>query len=376
MLLEIPELLPSSNSEAATSCACRVSWNDDDDPDHKLRAEIVFRSREDVALELEHFFAMIQERQQLKERELDDDDEPFARMEEEAEMESAIAEGFNKISAIWGLDEYTAECMSTEELLLSNPDILQLLGTTKTVCSQDAEQFAEDVKPYLDSSETLQGFRVWPLITEARLYVKAPFLKHGVVLVDLPGLSDAVESRAEVANKFAQKLQITAIVAPARRAIDEKTGVQLMSDYQTLRMQLDGKYNKKNFCVVVSQIDEIDCDVFIKGDAHAKQNENLQKDIKQIKSLSQEATAKGMQIKIDSTKLDKIKEKLTKVETKLAALTPAGPGSRMLKKGMYIPPLFLCMFHTYTQCRENLPRSNSKAKRREEEHQSPLDFPE
>jgi hypothetical protein len=138
-----------------------------------------------------------------------------------------------------------------------------------------------------------------------------------------------------VANKFAQKLQITAIVAPARRAIDEKTGVQLMSDYQTLRMQLDGKYNKKSFCVVVSQVDEIDCDVFIKGDAHARQNLDLQKDIKQIKALTQQSTVNGIQIKIDAAKLAKTNEKLAKAETKLAALTPTGPGSRKLKQGMY-----------------------------------------
>lgn len=333
MLLEIPELLPSSNSEAATSCACRVSWNDDNDPDHKFRAEIVFRSREDVAQELQQLFAMLKERRELNEREVDDDDEPFARMEEEAEMESAIAEGFKKISAVWGLDEDTVECMSPEDLLASKPDVLQLLGTTKTIYSQHPEQFADVVKPYLDSSETVQGFRAWPLITEVRLFVKAPFLERGVVLVDLPGLSDAVESRAEVANKYAKKLQITAIVAPARRAIDEKTGVQLMSDYQTLRMQLDGRYNKKSFCVVVSQIDEIDCDVFIKGDALAKQNEDLQKDVKEIMALTQRSAVLGLQVTAEETAFAKINEKVAKAETKLAALTPAGPGSRKLKKG-------------------------------------------
>ncbi|KAK4105258.1 hypothetical protein N658DRAFT_520498 [Parathielavia hyrcaniae] len=230
MLLEIPELLPSSNSEAATS--------------------LVFRSREDVAKDIKHLFSLVQERRQLDERGENDIDEEYNHMEEEAEMQSAIAEGFNKVKAIWGYDEEAAGAMSPEELLSSKPEVLQLLGTTKTIHSQDAEQFAEHVKPYLDSSENVQGFRAWPLITEVRLFVKAPFLKNGIVLVDLPGLSDAVESRDQVANRYSQKLEITAIVAPARRAIDEKTGVQLMSDYQTLRMQLDGRYHWKSFCVV------------------------------------------------------------------------------------------------------------------------------
>jgi energy-coupling factor transporter ATP-binding protein EcfA2 len=179
MLLEIPELLPSSNSEAATSCACRVSRNNDDTPGRQFRAEVVFRSREDVAKELQHIFAMVQEHRDFNEEEADDGDDAFERMEEEAEIQNAIAEEFKKISAVWGLDEEAAERMSAEGLLLSNSDVLELLGTTKTIYSEDAEKFAETVKPYLDSSENLQGFRAWPLITEVRLFVIAPFLKHG-----------------------------------------------------------------------------------------------------------------------------------------------------------------------------------------------------
>lgn len=321
MLLEIPELLPSSNSEAATSCACRVSWNDSDDPDYLFRAEVVFRSREDVAQELRSIFAQVQKRNSLAENDAEDDD-PFDRMEEEAELQSAIAEGFNKISAIWGLDEQAAEGMSVEELLASNSDVLHLLGATKTIHSRDAEQFAEHVKPYLDSSENLQGFRAWPLITEVRIFVKAPFLKNGVVLVDLPGLSDAVESRAQVANRYTQKLEITAIVTPARRAIDEKTGVQLMSDYQTLRMQLDGKYHKKSFCVVVSQVDEIDPDVFIKGDELAKKDQDLLKATAKIKTLTKRSAMLSTEVKNEIAVLDRLEDKFTKADTKCSALKP------------------------------------------------------
>ncbi len=188
MLLEIPELLPSSNSEAATSCACRVSWNDDDAPDRKFRAEVVFRSREDVAQELHDIWKKREEFKRLNEKDIEDPDEEFDRLEEAAELQSAIAEGFNKITAVWGLDEEAAHDMSAESVFESNADVLQLLGTTKTIYSEEAEKFAEHVKPYLDSSENVQGFRAWPLITEVRLFVPAPFLKSGVVLVDLPGL--------------------------------------------------------------------------------------------------------------------------------------------------------------------------------------------
>ncbi len=264
---------------------------------------------------------------------MDDEGAVFNRMEEEAEMENEISEGLEKIKAIWGLDEEALSDMSARDILTSNREVLELLGTTKTISSGNPEHFAQSVKSYLDSSETAQGFKAWPLITEARLFVKAPLLKHGIVLVDLPGLSDAVESRAQVTEKYRQKLGITAIVTPARRAIDEKTGVQLMSEYQTLRMQLDGAYHKKGFCVVVSQIDEIDCDVFIKGHRHAKEDPELQNDTGQIDILTQRLVTIGAQLNESNTRLEKIAAKFAKVCRKLEAVTPTGPGSQKLKRG-------------------------------------------
>lgn len=35
-LLEYPELLPSSSTEAATATVCRIAWNHDDTPDHQF----------------------------------------------------------------------------------------------------------------------------------------------------------------------------------------------------------------------------------------------------------------------------------------------------------------------------------------------------
>jgi hypothetical protein len=278
---------------------------------------------------------MMEERQRLNESDVENGDEAIAQNEQAAEIEHGIAEGLEKISAVWGLDEYSVEGMSPEELLQSNPEVRELLGTTQTICSGNAEDFAARVKPFLDSSTTAQGFKVWPLITEVRLLVRAPFLKHGLVLVDLPGLSDAVESRAHVAEQYRQKLEITAIVTPARRAIDEKTGVQLMSEYQTLRMQLDGKYHKRGFCVVVSQSDELDCDVFIKGHQLAKQDRNLQDIIRNIDVLTHRSTSTGKQVDEAKKKLRPIKDRLDKLNNTIEALTPTGRGSRRLRKGTY-----------------------------------------
>ncbi|KAL2264654.1 hypothetical protein VTJ83DRAFT_7164 [Remersonia thermophila] len=331
MLMGYAEFLPSSNSEAATACVCRVSWNDDDTPGHEFKAEVVYRSHDDVKQELEDIFARLRARKQGQNTTRN---ETYTeRMEREAEEHSAIEEGFKKIDAVWGLDEDGVQGMGVEDLLASKPDVLERLGTTQTFYSEDAERFAEQIKPYMDSSKNLEGYRAWPLITEVRLYVKDPSLRHGAVLVDLPGLSDSVESRAEVANRFSQRLNIIVIVAPARRAIDEKTGVQLMTDYQRLRVQLDGKYNRKAFCVAVSQIDEIDCDVFLKGHPQAKENPSILERAEKIKLLTRHSALYAEKLKIQKAELSKLDAKFQKAGLKLATTKPRGKGSRSAKQG-------------------------------------------
>ena len=83
-----------------------------------------------------------------------------------------------------------------------------------------------------------------------------------------------------------QKLSVTTIVAPTIRAVDEKTGVKLMGSYQELRMQMDGKYHKDNFYVVVSKIDDVNWDAFCKGSKEARQDAKLQADAGEIKAAS------------------------------------------------------------------------------------------
>ncbi|KAK3364918.1 hypothetical protein B0T24DRAFT_598245 [Lasiosphaeria ovina] len=162
------ELLPSSNSEASTSCACKVSWNRDNRPEHRFRAEIVFRSREDVAKELEATYKEIRDRNAYVEDEEDDDDN---KMHQTAEMEAQISEGLKKISAVWGVKEEELKDMTAKSLLESNQDVLALLGTTKRLSSANADEFSEAVKPYIDVLDNTYGFKAWPLINEAKLFI-------------------------------------------------------------------------------------------------------------------------------------------------------------------------------------------------------------
>ena len=86
--------------------------------------------------------------------------------------------------------------------------------------------------------QTGAKFPVWPLIEEVDLKVKSDLLKNGLVLVDLPGLSDATGSQEAVAQSYFSKLAVITIVSPAVRAADKKTGTELLSRWQRIPRQL------------------------------------------------------------------------------------------------------------------------------------------
>ena len=205
------------------------------------------------------------------------------RIEVENDLNESIESGFQRIHAVWGIDESEVQMrkLTAQAILSSNPKILALLGEPKAIFAADMASFAEEIKPFLDSSkddsspQAARGGALWPLIKEVRVYVKAEVLRNGLVLVDLPGLSDAVQSRGAVAERFSRKLSITAIVAPAHRAADEKVGVALMENLQQSRVGLEGRLQKNKYCVVLSKIDDMNCDSFIKSNAVAKQDSEL-----------------------------------------------------------------------------------------------------
>ncbi|EGO54039.1 hypothetical protein NEUTE1DRAFT_103513 [Neurospora tetrasperma FGSC 2508] len=329
MLLGIPELLPSSNSEASTSSACRVSWNHNDDPEHEFTAVVAFREQEDVRRELEMIYEALAECHRIKETSADDEEELF---QQEAENEKTIEEGLQKILAVWGKEREEVEELSAEDLLASNEDVLSVLGTSKHFHAADKEKFSEEIKPYLDSSATTEGYQTWPLVKEARIFVKADILRHGIALVDLPGLCDAVESRAQAAERYNQQIDTTIIVTPSVRAINEKTGFQLMSKYQALRMKLDGKLQKNRSCIVASQMDNIDCDIFSGNSPEAKNKASLKEDLESIKSLSKRIGHLDQRIKDTRKKVVEYRNRKQKAIIDRDALKPTGVDKRYQEK--------------------------------------------
>ena len=290
-LLDIPELLPSSARRAATASVCCVSWNASDDPSQLFRAEVIYRHKDDVREELEDLLADLRQLRKL-DAELSVDPMNEANVEERFELNERITDRIDTICATWGVGrkEMEDEHMTTGIIFDRKHDIHDVLGTTASFCSLSREHFTTCMKPYLDSTVGRDGTLLWPLIREVRLYVKSDILKHGITLVDLPGLSDRNEKRAAIAKGFFHKLTILMSVAASTRASDEKTSADIfrkncLTRSQEISMKLDGKFNKQGFCVIASKSDEIDTYGFCQNEISAQADVNLQQNVREKERL-------------------------------------------------------------------------------------------
>ncbi|XXG95334.1 hypothetical protein Hte_001595 [Hypoxylon texense] len=315
-LLGFSELLPTSNQEAATAVACKVAYNDDERPGHRFRAIVTFRTKTNLTKQLDQFFEDMRGRDELRKAGTGSVEDYEALRNANANLKPS----FEMIRTVFGLGEKEVASMTTKDLLRSNEDVGRLLGKTKRYHGSNVDQLSEKIKPYMDSTvaqHTKSGseFAAWPLIDEVELFVKSEILRNGVVLVDLPGLADSVESRAAIAENYFSKLAATLIVSPARRAADDSTSVKLMSDHQELRLKMDGKFHKRSYCVAVSQIDQIDRRSALRT-RDAKSNLKLQRLLAEEETLKLKKKEKAQEHKDAKKELGNINAELRATGTK------------------------------------------------------------
>lgn len=271
-LLGFREIFPSGHQGAATAVPCKVAWNFDDRPGYECIANIYFQSKEEVMKTLEILAEAFISRDNPDETSFQSDKEKEDNLEQ---MQSEINKGMEKVRAVWKLEEEDVQGIidstcskvtSSANLIFdSNPAVGELLKLSmKTVHASTPEELADLTKPYLDSTEASHGsganFAAWPLVKEVRLFLRVSLLKHGLCLVDLPGQGELEASRAEVAQRYSDKLDVTMIVAPVHRAADERIAQKLLNKFHSLQMEMDGRFNKEKFSVILSKTDQIEAD--------------------------------------------------------------------------------------------------------------------
>ncbi|KAK1654993.1 hypothetical protein BDP81DRAFT_445675 [Colletotrichum phormii] len=257
------DIVPTSQVEACTAAVCIYGYNHEVGDNKRYRAKIKFKSWATVEAELDG----------IKEELADPGNQHEAQDDDDADQDGGCTY-YNKrnidiIRAWSGLKEEDVRNLSSIQIMeKGNFNKIRGRGARitsdektceKTISAPNANQFKKILRPFAESVE-LNSHRTqyWPLVEQVEVYLKAPILRHGIRLVDLPGTQDALSFRAEIAETFQDRLAKQIVVSPASRAGDNKAAADLIfTENDLMRFHLDNKFKADSLCVVITKIDDI-----------------------------------------------------------------------------------------------------------------------
>ncbi|KAK2025554.1 hypothetical protein LX32DRAFT_703147 [Colletotrichum zoysiae] len=256
-------IVPTSNSEACTAAVCIFGWNHDITDGKPYKGNVTFKSHETVEAEL----------YSLKLELADIEDTRKAQGENpDPEYNDRCAQAARQLKnvASWsGLTQDVIRKSSPEQIIQSSPAFSAIFRngkgdktdkTFKPLKAVSRQSFAGLLTPYVASSKH-SGPQYWPLVEQVEIFLRSEILRHGVKLVDLPGVMDALASRAQIARDYFERLEKRIVVTPATRAADNRAAAELiLSEQETLVLDMNDMLKPDSLCVAITKIDDIDCD--------------------------------------------------------------------------------------------------------------------
>ncbi|TVY41981.1 Nuclear GTPase SLIP-GC [Lachnellula occidentalis] len=250
-ILGLDDLLPADDEKACTAAPVEISQNHDKDTSKAFTALIERVSEDEWRVELEALYQDVSDKADNKDGE---DGEP------DLERDLRIKSSFQKLRCVYphvnrieDLRKYSVESF------LTHPNVRDILGKSEHLSDPILDGFAAKIKSFIDSSSSKgEGgnlFAQWPLVKVVRLLVKSDILKHGVVLVDLPGSMDTNLACGAIAESYQQNLKVTCVVAPTERAVSDKPAQDLLGRATQRTLRLDDRFSSESLCFIVSKTD-------------------------------------------------------------------------------------------------------------------------
>ncbi|KAL2877594.1 hypothetical protein SGCOL_007121 [Colletotrichum sp. CLE4] len=256
-------IVPTSSSEACTAAVCVFGWNDDVSNGKNFRARITFKSYETVEAELDAL-----------EYELSDLDETIKAQGEnpDQEFEERRAQATRQMKNVANWSKLSLEAIrksSPTQIIANSAAFADIFtsrrgdpaaNTFKLVKAVKKQDFLSILKPYVSSSkEVPSATRYWPLVEQVEIFLRAGILQQGIKLVDLPGVMDALESRAKIARSYMYRLEKRIVVTPSTRAADNRAAAGLvLTDRETMFLDMDDMLKGDSLCVAITKVDDID----------------------------------------------------------------------------------------------------------------------
>ncbi|KAJ3937366.1 MAG: hypothetical protein NXY57DRAFT_981850 [Lentinula lateritia] len=237
------------------------------------------------------------------------------------DLKSDAGVAWQKVHAVYPtLTQERLVTMTTDQIVVHDPRIAQLLGSTKHISARNSRQFGEEIAKYIDSKDQNRGKKdkkkqkndekslmdkvreaagvskkkdsigpaFWPLIRQVNVRCPAECLSSGCILVDLPGVADANAARNSIAKDYMKRAQCIWILAPV--TVDDKTARDLLGD--AFKMQLKSDYDDHAISFIASKTDDISCSEVISA-LHLEDDpelEAIEDDLEKINEEIEEAT--------------------------------------------------------------------------------------
>ena len=248
-MLDEERLVPTNCMRACTACVTEISYNYQEKP---YVAEIEFIGMADWEKELKILF-----------EDLLDGNGNVSKDCSNEDTDAGVA--YAKIKAVY--PHKTKEDIANSSIKTMLREVSHILDSKRNLEETDSLIFYKKLQSFVDSKEKSTGKKdkdgkkekkereFWPLIKVVRLYVKAPALSTGAVIVDLPGVHDANAARAAVAEGYMKQCTGLWIVAPINRAVDDKAAKSLLGESFKRQLKMDGGFSSVSF--ICSKTDDI-----------------------------------------------------------------------------------------------------------------------
>ncbi len=223
------EVLPVSNMKPCTAVVTSVRYS----PSSVFQATVTFLSRR----------AWDEELRKLKDTFRPGDQDDDAEGADEWQVISRSTK--DKICAVYGLDKEAVEKMPDLDTLRLDPQMAGCLageGSQIFLEAATAKELKQKLRGYLSSEE-----RFWPLIKTVEISGPFEALRHGAVLIDLPGVNDPNQAREEVTRSFLRDAPFIWIAFNTKRGMTKDIHELLVKQDLLRQFLMHGKHDAVTF---------------------------------------------------------------------------------------------------------------------------------
>jgi hypothetical protein len=223
------EVLPVSNMKPCTAVVTSVRYS----PSPSYQATVTFLSRQ----------AWDEELRKLKDTFRPGDNEDNTEGADEWQVITRATR--DKICAVYGLEKESVETMPNFDDLKLDPQMAACLkgeGSRVFLEASTAKELKLKLKGYLSSEE-----RFWPLIKTVEISGPFEALRHGAVLIDLPGVNDPNLAREEVTRSFLREAPFIWIAFNTKRGMTRDIHQLLVKQDLLRQFLMHGKHDAVTF---------------------------------------------------------------------------------------------------------------------------------